>query len=363
MRLSSMAATLGNHAPRLLGAFFCASALLASSACDRKSNTPDWDTPGGKTTTVTTPAPPAPPAPVVQVKADIPPASEPPQTVTAAAEAPSSEGLRFVAYNVENWLTMDRYVDRKNLKGAPKPESEKEAVVQLLARHAPDVIGLCEIGEATDLAEIKEDLKAAGLDLPHSHYTGGSDPTRHLGLLSRFPITSTAKPAESEYQLAGRTFAINRGILDATVEARGKSYRFLGVHLKSKRDVEQADQEAIRLNEARLLRRHVDSILATNADARLVVYGDFNDTRATPAIKAITGNYNDPAYLTAIPAKDSRGEAWTYHWALHDIYSRIDFIMVSRGIRDDVNFQAAKIIDDSDWDKASDHRPVLAIFN
>ena len=258
---------------------------------------------------------------------------------------------------------MDRYVDRKNLKGAPKPESEKEAVVQLLTRHAPDVIGLCEIGEATDLAEIQEDLKAAGLDLPHSHYTGGADPTRHLGLLSRFPITSTAKPAESDYQLAGQTFAINRGILDATVEARGKSYRFLGVHLKSKRDSEQGDQEAIRLNEARLLRRHVDSILATNADARLVVYGDFNDTRATPAIKAITGNYNDPTYLTAIPAKDSRGQAWTHHWALHDIYSRIDFIMVSRGIRSDVDFQAAKIIDDADWDKASDHRAVLAVFN
>ena len=54
--------------------------------------------------------------------------------------------------------------------------------------------------------------------------------------------------------------------------------------------------------EARLLRRHVDSILKENADARLVVYGDFNDTRATPAIKQITGKYNDPTYLTAIPA-------------------------------------------------------------
>ena len=132
--------------------------------------------------------------------------------------------------------------------------------------------------------------------------------------------------------------------------------------MKSKRDSEQGDQEAIRLHEARLLRRHVDSILATSADARLVVYGDLNDTRATPAIKAITGDYNDPTYLTAIPAKDSRGQAWTHHWALHDIYSRIDFIMVSRGIRSDVDFPAAKIIDDADWDKASDHRAVLAVF-
>jgi endonuclease/exonuclease/phosphatase family metal-dependent hydrolase len=257
---------------------------------------------------------------------------------------------------------MDRYVEKKNLKDSPKPEIEKQAVIALLARHTPDVIGICEIGQVTDLAEIQERLKAVGLHFPHSHFTGGADLTRHLGLLSRFPIISTAKPVETEYQLAGQTFAINRGILDATVEANGKPYRFIGVHLKSKRDSEQGDQEAIRLNEARLLRRHVDSILSRDPAARLIVYGDFNDTRASRSIKLITGNYNDPSYLTAIPAKDSRDDAWTHHWALHDIYSRIDLIMVSQGIREDVDFPAAKIIDDTDWNQASDHRPILAIF-
>ena len=355
------AATLAPQAPRILGAFFCALIAFSGSACDRKGGTPDWDTPGlNSPKPVEVPAPVTPAAPVVVVPAEKPPA-ESPKTPEPPA-TPTSDGLRFITYNVKNWLTMDRYVDRKNLKGAPKPESEKQAVVRILARHSPDVIGLSEIGEATDLAEIQEDLKAAGLNLPHSHYTGGSDPTRHLGLLSRFPITSTAKPAESEFQLAGQTFAINRGILDATVEVRGKPYRFIGVHLKSKRDVEVGDQEAIRLQEARLLRRHVDSILDADADARLVVYGDFNDTRPTPAIKAVTGNYNDPTYLTAIPAKDSDGHAWTYHWSHHDIYSRIDYIMVSRGLREDVVFEAAKIIDDAEWDEASDHRPILAIF-
>lgn len=366
MQHQAFATSFENHAPRVLGAVFWALVLLASSACNKKG-TPDWDTPGGKTPTTAAATAPVVPSVVAPapVETDIPTAdqtSEPQQSAAAPTAATSSEGVRFIAYNVENWLTMDRYVEGKNLKGAPKPESEKKAVVEILARHAPDILGLCEIGEATDLAEIQQKLKAAGLDLPHSHYTGGSDPTRHLGLLSRFPITSTAKPAETEYQLAGQTFAINRGILDATIEARGKSYRFLGLHLKSKRDSEQGDQEAIRLNEARLLRRHIDSILKINADARLVVYGDLNDTRATPAIKTITGKYNDPAYLTAIPAKDSRNDAWTHHWALHDIYSRIDFIMVSQGMRKDVDFRAAKIIDDAGWDKASDHRPVLAVF-
>lgn len=367
--------TLLNVAPRHLGAIFlriipvakvqlplksfCLSpsiaflsalsiSLLALTACDKEAGTPDWNAP----TQAESAAPAATESVVVM------PVSKPPEAPTDSGES----GLRFISYNVENWLTMDRYVDGKTLKGAPKPVIEKEAVVRILTRNLPDVIGICEVGTAADLAEIQEGLKAAGLSLPHSHYTGGTDPTRHLGLLSRFPISSTAKPAETEYQLAGQTFGINRGILDASISARGRTYRFLGVHLKSKRDSEQGDQEAIRFNEARLLRHHVDSILKADAAARLVVYGDLNDTRATKSIKMITGKYNDPGYLTAIPAKDSNQEAWTHYWELNDIYSRIDFIMVSKGLRADVDFAAAKIIDDADWKEASDHRPILAIF-
>jgi endonuclease/exonuclease/phosphatase family metal-dependent hydrolase len=357
MRLRPLCAPIATSAPRILGAVFCLTALLATSSCGEKNGTPDWDTPGGKAP-ASSAAVPAPPAPALVAVATAPTPTPPP----VAPQATATSGLRFINYNVENWLTMDRYVDRKNLKDSPKPEKEKQAVISLLVRHTPDVIGLCEIGEASDLAEIQQDLKDAGLDLPHLHYTGGSDPTRHLGILSRFPITSTAKPAVSDYQLDGKSFSINRGILDATIQANGKSYRFLGAHLKSKRETEQGDQEAMRTHEARLLRRHLDAILTRDPDARVIVYGDFNDTRSTPPIKALTGRYNDPTYLTAIPAKDSRGHAWTHHWALNDIYSRIDFVMVTRGMKPDVDFQAAKIIDDEDWSAASDHRPVLAIF-
>jgi endonuclease/exonuclease/phosphatase family metal-dependent hydrolase len=270
--------------------------------------------------------------------------------------------MRFVAYNVRNWLTMDRYIDRQLHRATPKPDDEKSAVISLLKAHSPDVIGLCEVGTAADLEEIRESFKAAGLDLPHSHYTGGSDSVRRLGLLSRFPITATSKPAKTEFQLNGRTYAINRGILDATVTAHGKPYRFLGVHLKSKRPVADADEEEIRVHEARLLRQHIDTIFAGAPNPRLIVYGDFNDTRPTRTVKTITGSYNSPGYLTALPAKDSKGHAWTHHWAPHDIYSRIDFITVSHALRNELDFQNSYIIDDPGWETASDHRPILAIF-
>ena len=356
MRLRSWFGSTNGNALRLVVLTLCAILALSASSCGKSSGTPDWDqtAENSAATGETSSKAPEPKPQPDNTNTQAPPAADQPLGQTT--------GLRFIAYNVENWLKMDRFVDNKQLKDSPKPESEKKAVIKLLADNKPDIIGLCEIGQAKDLAEIQESLKAAGLDLPHSHFTGGSDPTRHLGLLSRFPIVSTAKPAETDFRLNGQTFSINRGILDATVNARGKTYRFLGVHLKSKRAIEEADQEEMRIHEARLLRCHVDALLRENPQARLVVYGDFNDTRPTRTFKTVTGNYNSPGYLTALPAKDSRGHAWTHHWAPHDIYSRIDFIAVTRALRPELDFQNSYIIDDPGWEEASDHRPILAIF-
>lgn len=364
MKLRSFAEPISKLAPALTGAAFCLTLALGITSCGKKDGTPEWDKPGGSLpASAAVEAAPAKATPETAPEQAQHAETDVPDETLKQTPAPSSpENLRFMHYNVENWLTMDRFVDNKMLKNSPKPDSEKKAVIRILASGKPDVIGLCEIGQATDLAEIQESLKAAGIDLPHSHYTGGSDPVRHLGLLSRYPITSTAKPAEMEYQMNGKTFGFNRGILDATIQAKGKSYRFLGVHLKSKREVEEGDQEQMRIHEARLLRRHVDSILKEDPQARLIVYGDFNDTRPTKAFKTVTGSYNDPGYLTAIPFKDSRGDAWTHHWAPHDIYSRIDFVTVTRALRPEVDFHNSHIIDDPIWNSASDHRSLLAIF-
>jgi endonuclease/exonuclease/phosphatase family metal-dependent hydrolase len=359
MVASRLIPTILFRAPALAGAAFCALILLALPSCGEDRRSPDWENA----------------APAEAPAAENPAAAEPPaagqdgsahETAEASPSArPSASGgpgLRFVAYNVENWLIMDREVNRRDGKDAPKPETEKRAVIKILAKHRPDVVGLCEIGGQGDLDEIRQRLKASGIDLPHAHLTSGSDEVRRLGLLSRFPITHTAKPAETDFRIHGRTFSINRGILDASIQARGKTYRFIGVHLKSKRDSEDADQETLRVGEARLLRRHVDAILGADPNARLVVYGDFNDTRQSRTFKTVTGNYNSPGYLTPVPCRDSRGHAWTHHWRPQDVYSRIDFVTVSRPLRREVDFKTSYLADDSNWDDASDHRPLVVIF-
>ncbi|MBK1884220.1 hypothetical protein JIN85_17505 [Luteolibacter pohnpeiensis] len=371
MRFTPSLKSIEKSAPRILGAFFCVLLSLSAASC-KKKGTPDWNTPGGTLPTEQSEAAPTPtaPQPSAEQKPSVAPAAnvaektEPTQPTIPAADLPAtSQGLRFIAYNVENWLSMDRYVNRTSQKNAPKPDSEKQAVISILARHQPDVIGLCEIGTLDDLAEIQSMLKEKGVDLPHSRFVGGSDPVRHLGLLSKFPISATGSVENSDYQLSGKTFSINRGIMDATIDARGKSYRFIGVHLKSKREVEEGDQEAMRRNEAKLLRKHLDAIFEKDHDARLIVYGDFNDTRNSASLKTAFGRYNSPGYLKPLFLKDSVGTSWTQFWSYQDVYSRIDFVTVSKSIANEVDLNSSHLLDDSNWNEASDHRAVMVNFD
>ncbi|BCU79762.1 endonuclease/exonuclease/phosphatase family protein [Luteolibacter sp. LG18] len=331
------------NAPGFLGAFLLSALCLVSGGCERKATgTPDWSAAGATE-----------PAPVAT-----PPARVPAQAADATATGP----LRFVSYNVENWLDRSRYSGNPATSGGTKPEKAKQAVVAVLAAVKPDILGVCEIGEAADLSDLQARLKAAGCDLPHVHHTGGIDPARRLALLSRFPITATAKAEKTTYLLNGRTHGMQRGILDATVRVNGKDYRFLGVHLKSKRDVQDGDQEQMRASEAHLLRDHIEGILAGQPETRLVVYGDLNDTKASAVVKTIQGSGNRADSLVPLALKDHHGEAWTQHWDYEDIYSRFDWILVSKTLKPEVDVKASRVVDEPACDDASDHRPVMMVL-
>jgi len=286
----------------------------------------------------------------------------PPDRVATAATG-DAERLRFISHNVENWLSMRRTVDGVTHEAAPKPEDEKQALIRMLARHKPDVLGLSEIGTPGDLSEIQRRMREAGVDLPHMHHHQGSDSVRALGLLSRHPITARSTDAVTSFRLAGRSHEMLRGILDATVATSdGREFRFLGVHLKSKREVAHYDQAQFRIQEAHRLRAHVDRILQSNPDARLVVFGDFNDTRRSHAVTLIAGSYGSGRQLLPAPARDSQRQMWTHHWRFQDVYSRIDYIFISDALRAEADFDNARIIDDPEWRKASDHRGLMLDF-
>ena len=323
------------NAPLLVGAFFL---LLGTLACKEKSpETAQW---------VTT-----------DTAAEIAESSEVEVNEQPLSSKTSGEEVRFLSYNLKNYLTMRRGSDY-----LPKPEKEVDALIQLITEQKPDILGLCEIGKREDLKSLQARLKQAGLDLPHSEHTGGQDRTRHLGFLSRYPIVATDSQSALSYEMEGQEWVISRGILDATVEIEGTPLRFLGVHLKSKRPIEEADQEIIRQNEARLLRDHASAILEDKPDTHLIAYGDFNDTVASKTLSIVRSRRNSKKHLADFFFKDSRGEVWTHFWDYQDLYSRFDYVLTSQAMNGKIVNESSYIVEAPAWKAASDHRALMIVF-
>lgn len=359
------------RAPFLLGALLLPLFILLSG-CKEKETIPEWEDaqPPVPSTVPATPEPVEPESaeenksePVEAPTPGEEPASG--EEVTSDPETEEDESqLRFVSYNLKNYLGMVRYVDGKRTERF-KPDDEIEALVAIITRADPDVLGVSEIGTYDDLVHLQKRLKDAGLDLPHLEHTGGADETRHLGILSRLPIVNRHTPSRDElsYSVQGQDMVMSRGILDTTIEAGDKKFRFLGVHLKSKREIPEADQELMRRNEAYLLRKRADAIMEENPEALIVAYGDFNDTRRNTAIRSVQGAYNTPTYLEAIHHPDSRDLVWTHYWDYQHIYSRFDYVFVSKAARSLVKNGQCRILDDTEWKTASDHRALLTVFD
>ena len=271
--------------------------------------------------------------------------------------------IRFTAWNLKNYLHTVT-PPPPGSSNRPKPVREQQMVVSILTQIRPDILGVCEMGSPADLDHLQSALKAAGLDLPHAEHVQGDDPDRHVALLSRFPITSRQPVTQLRYLLDNSEFPVQRGFLDISIAVTpAYSLRLVGAHLKSQRDVPEADQALMRRNEAHLLRQHLDSILTAAPETNLLVYGDLNDTRDQPGIKAVKGLRGSTVALTEIAAEDASGERWTFYYPEADEYSRIDFLLASPALLPEVRENQSFLYSGKDWIQASDHRPVTTVIH
>ena len=276
-----------------------------------------------------------------------------------AGQVPAQTGTTFVVgtYNVENW----NYIERHNQLNQPKPQVEKDAVLNVIASVNPDVLGLEEMGTTNELAELRAGLAGKGVAYPYSEYLQGADRDRRVCLLSRFPIVARQSRADDTYRLDNQPLPISRGILDVVLQVNDQyAFRAIVVHLKSKRAVEHDDQAAMRLEEAKLLRAHITGILKNDPATKLLAIGDFNDTPGTAPINTVMGE--PPWALAALPCQTSKGYTGTHYWRFHGEWSRFDYLFASPGMANDVVAGSGHIYEGPSAGEASDHRLVSASF-
>lgn len=258
----------------------------------------------------------------------------------------------FAAYNVENYRVSAGVGVRA------KSEQSREAVAEVVSGVRPDILGLCEMGPGDAVEDLRGRLERRGIRFEEVESVEGADPERRLVLLSRFPIVGRGSRGKVPYELEGRPFLMRRGILDVRVRVgEGYEVRLVGAHLKSKLPVPEGEA-LIRRMEAQLLRRHIDGILECEPRVNLLVYGDLNDTKEQAPIRELVGVWGGEGGLRDLVPEDDVGDRWTHYWKQADLYSRIDYLLVSRGLWPEVMRGSPRIVRSGPGRAASDHRMV-----
>lgn len=280
-----------------------------------------------------------------------------------------AEVFRVATYNVENYL--DAPVPGRAAKAADAKAKVRESISAL----KPDVLALQEMGSPGALQELRDSLKAAGLDFPHSEYVAGFDTNIHVVVLSRFPFAARRSRTNDSFLLDGNRFFVKRGFAEVDIRVNTNYvFTLIAAHLKSKRPVPEADQAELREQEAKVLRQEIDARFAADPNAKLIVLGDLNDTKDAPATKTVIGRGRHklvdtrPAERNGDDAAASRRSAepraitWTDYYAKEDTYSRIDYILLSPAMAQDWLPRETWLLSIPNWGVGSDHRPLVAGF-
>ena len=283
----------------------------------------------------------------------------------------NGETFRVATYNVENYL--DQPTESRRY---PKSAEARAKIREGIRALKPDVLALEEMGTTNALLELRDSLKAEGLDFPFWEHVSGHDTNIHVAVLSKFPFTARRPHTNDQFLLSGRRFHVSRGFAEVDIKVNPNySFTLIAAHLKSRRPVAVADEAELRLEEAKVLREIIDADLAANPNANLVVLGDFNDTYNTASTKAVIGRgktklidtrpaeRNGDNAPNPIPRFEPRNITWTHYYGVEDTYSRIDYIFLSPGMAREWVKDETYILMIPNWGVGSDHRPLVATFN
>lgn len=287
--------------------------------------------------------------------------------ITVLLRLDAGEAFTLVTYNLQNYL-VEALPSR-----AAKPVDQRDRVVGILGSLKPDVLVVQEIGGSGALEDLTNRLAALGVGLPHRETAWGADPAIAVAVLSRFPFASRRSHTNDTILAEGRLLRTSRGFVEVDLEAPdGLPLTLLAAHLKSKRETGRPSEASIREAEARALRHHVDALLDRDPSARIIVAGDLNDHQDSRPLRLLKSR--GPRALLDLRPRERRvgnpaegtpptdAATWTHHFAKEDSYGRFDYILVSPALRPLWRPDGCFVADVPDGSKASDHRPVVAVF-
>ena len=282
----------------------------------------------------------------------------------------SAETFRVATYNVQN------YIEAPVGTRPAKSDASKAKIRESIHATKADVIALQEMGGTNALLELRESLRREGRDFPFWEHVNAWDTNIHVAVLSRFPIVARRPHTNDSFVLFNKRYFVKRGFAEVEIRVNDKyTFTLLTAHLKSKLTAFDADEQELRDEEAALLREKVEAILTARPDANLIVAGDLNDVRdSKPVRTVVAAGRKNPLHDTR-PAEQNGDDqpnnnprypapqiTWTHYYGVKDQFSRIDYILLSKGMVREWVVGETFIVRIPNWGIGSDHRPIVATF-
>jgi endonuclease/exonuclease/phosphatase family metal-dependent hydrolase len=266
---------------------------------------------------------------------------------------------------------LEFYIDEPALGVAPKTPQSRQLIREAIRSMNPDVLALQEMGSTNALEELRGALREEGLEYRHFEWIRSGDNTLHLAFLSKLPITARRPHVQENFLHQGRRFRVARGFGEIEVAFGKERITLITAHLKSRRQIAEADQQALREAESLLLREKVDEFFRRDPRGNLIVLGDLNDHIASRTLRNVLGRGRTKLY-DARPAErngdtlahptnaafEPRRVVWTHYYGKEETYSRVDYILLSSNLKEAVNPAGTYVFAMPNWGAASDHRPV-----
>jgi endonuclease/exonuclease/phosphatase family metal-dependent hydrolase len=223
-----------------------------------------------------------------------------------------------------------------------KLKEATKAVARVIKTIDAHVIVLTEVGDEPDVALLRDEVAAAGIEYPHVAVCKSEDDTtgQHVAVLSKKPLEGVLKsiPGRESYdrelddpETEGDT-GVSKG-MRVTFRVEGVPVHLIGVHLASERAGHE--QDAQRIAQASIVRRSYLDLLIRGE--HVIVAGDLNDHPGQPAVRRIRGRddiYGDLIHTGSVDYFKSAEQDTRWTYVFQGVRQQIDHILPSRSIRE-----------------------------
>ncbi len=284
-----------------------------------------------------------------------------PGTTDAPKPVPRAKPGQLVvaSYNSLNLFDDEDDPYRQDEDTPAKPREEMMHLAQGIESLNADVIAMEEV-ENRDYLQRFVDVFLPDLGYKEVVLFEGNDMRGiDVALISRVPIGAVR--SNRHLKFAGEDGVqqhFQRDLLQVTVEPEGgEPLEIWVVHLKSKRG-DDPYSDVIRMAEATEIRRQLDARLTTDAEARILITGDFNDTPESKTIQKILGE--GELALWSAHTDLANPNVDTYNEGRYK--SMIDFMLCTPAMHRQYVKGSFQVVQGSIETTGSDHNPIVATF-